>query len=578
MDIRSTPDNIIEHWHRLVDCKQQNLEPRWAAVKPIEASYGWVTFSSLGVVKSLERDKAGEVGERSVVRLEEHGQNIRGDRHRELEIRDRAEEKCREVRLPLLLLLLHYKLYRKKFYRFPPPQTCAFRLKLCFEAFIQAGDGTIQEVAHPVFSDNILDETRPDKTGDLPIQKISTNSDVVEGGQEVMVFTGNEVTRIQNKRSNFYVEFFELDTNEQKGWQSGRAMIAKTELHTLGQILGGLSFKVPVFDRDQPGSKRPAAINTPTENVFFEITKTNKAGKEESKSDPIFFTYRPSRLQHIKRKRPLDHFLNENVTKREKVTEFVSQFNIPQFTFGPTGTTNSEQIVTLNLPIVSSDPSIPAVVETMAHRYQMVPSTIGNPMSPSSIPLDQLVVCSPNPPQATSPGPSYNPQMIPSTIEPTGVIQHFQNFPSTNSYTYANPAQPPHNDVQPPQTFQDAIGQSGVDMEEFIKDLLAPSTDPQTVEAIPPFGIGNNIYFDGYRSQDVVCTDGEVRKVTLKLTVKQASRAPASERSDETAKIKQEDDVIAEVKNPLQDDSAEKDPKTTKEKKNISPSLTQLKS
>ena len=100
------------------------------------------------------------------------------------------------------------------------------------------------QVADPVFSENILDETRPDKAGDLPVEKISLCSDVVEGGQEVMAFTGNKSTKIPLKQSNFFVEFFELGPDQQKGWKSGRIEIPKCNLHALGQILGGLSFKV----------------------------------------------------------------------------------------------------------------------------------------------------------------------------------------------------------------------------------------------------------------------------------------------------------------------------------------------
>ena len=64
VDIRSTPDNIIDHWHRLVDCQEKVLSPSWAVVKLVEQPYGWVTFCSLGVVKTLERERAREVGER----------------------------------------------------------------------------------------------------------------------------------------------------------------------------------------------------------------------------------------------------------------------------------------------------------------------------------------------------------------------------------------------------------------------------------------------------------------------------------------------------------------------------------
>ena len=120
VDIRSTSENIIDHWHRLVDCREETLLPRWSMVRSLELPYGWVSFSNLGGVRSLERERGGEGGERAVVRAEEQRVGVRGDRHQQLELRDRAEARCRE--------------------------TCAFRLKLCFEAFIRAEDGTIVQV------------------------------------------------------------------------------------------------------------------------------------------------------------------------------------------------------------------------------------------------------------------------------------------------------------------------------------------------------------------------------------------------------------------------------------------------
>ena len=98
-----------------------------------------------------------------------------------------------------------------------------------------------------MFSENILDESRPDKAGDLPVEKISICSDVVEGGQEVMAFTGNKTTKIPLRQSNFFVEFFELGSDGEKVWKSGRIEIPKCDLHELGQILGGLSFKVELI-------------------------------------------------------------------------------------------------------------------------------------------------------------------------------------------------------------------------------------------------------------------------------------------------------------------------------------------
>ena len=62
VDIRSSSESIIDHWHRLVDCREEVLAPRWSVVRPVELPYGWVTFDNLGIVRSLERDRGREVG------------------------------------------------------------------------------------------------------------------------------------------------------------------------------------------------------------------------------------------------------------------------------------------------------------------------------------------------------------------------------------------------------------------------------------------------------------------------------------------------------------------------------------
>ena len=62
VDIRSSSEDIVDHWHRLVDCREQKLLPRWSVVRSLEMPYGWATFSNLGIVRSLERDRGREVG------------------------------------------------------------------------------------------------------------------------------------------------------------------------------------------------------------------------------------------------------------------------------------------------------------------------------------------------------------------------------------------------------------------------------------------------------------------------------------------------------------------------------------
>jgi hypothetical protein len=521
VDVRSTEEHIIDHWHRLVDCRGAELLPVWAAVRPLELPYGWVTFSTLGVVKSLERERAREVGERALFRLEERGESVRGDRHREQEVRDRAEERCRE--------------------------TCSFRLKLCFEAFLQAEDGTVVQVAPPIFSDNILDETRPDKTGDLPVQKISACSDTVEGGQEVMVFTGNDTTRVSLRRSNFYVEFFQLDGSggqQAKLWQSGRLQVPACDLHGLGQVLGGLTFKVPVFDRDQPGSGRPAAIDSPTENVFFEVIKTNKAGKEEAKSDPIFFTYRPSRHQVMGRKRSQDfrQMFGEKMPKLEAGQPFVPNFSITLAE--PVG--HQQDMVTItNLPIT--------VEQINLGPAPACPVALPSPLSPASG-LGNLTIRSPLP----SPGPVYstspasasaytsNPGLSmaygssPSMAygSSPNMVQHSQwSSPSTGHGSSPRKAQPP---VQPEPPGLELPVVDDQKMEDFIQSLLAPSSSTF-----------DGIHFDGYRNPGTVCTDGETDKREVRVVKKEEAEKDntagsvdaAATEVGETGKESSKDDI-----------------------------------
>ena len=153
VDIRSSSENIIDHWHRLVDCREEVLSPRWSVVRPLELPYGWVTFSNLGVVRSLERDRGREVGERAVVRAEERiGIGVRSDRHQQLELRDRAEARCRE--------------------------TCAFRLKICFEAFLKAEDGTIVQVGLPdILTMKIQAKFLPKRIAQMVLVSLVTSSE-----------------------------------------------------------------------------------------------------------------------------------------------------------------------------------------------------------------------------------------------------------------------------------------------------------------------------------------------------------------------------------------------------------------
>ena len=96
VDVRSTPDNIIEHWHRLVDCKQDALVTKWSITKQMDGN-GLVTFGNLGIVRTLEKEKVPEVTERIIQRRSEQGINVRGNRWERTQIENIAEQQCKEV-------------------------------------------------------------------------------------------------------------------------------------------------------------------------------------------------------------------------------------------------------------------------------------------------------------------------------------------------------------------------------------------------------------------------------------------------------------------------------------------------
>ena len=122
----------------------------------------------------------------------------------------------------------------------------------------------------------------------------------------MMTFTGNSSNKINHKSSNFYVDFYQLeDENDhsRRIWKT-RVVINDDQLHTVGQHLGGVSFNVPVYDRGSIHPGTPTFIESPV-NVYFQFVKTkkNRPSDIEAKSDPRFFQYRPSNQMRMM-KRP----------------------------------------------------------------------------------------------------------------------------------------------------------------------------------------------------------------------------------------------------------------------------------
>jgi len=386
VDVRSTKDNIIEHWHRLVDCKNDALLAKWAITKRMDSHTGLVTFGNMGIVKTLEKEKVREVRDRIIARKEEQGICVRNNKWECTQIENSAEQQCKE--------------------------TSTFRLKLCFEAYLPNGQGGIVKVAETAFSEDVVDLTNMN-SGELAIKKMSICSDVVEGGAEVMIFTGGDKSenKIGFAKSAFHADFFQINPhNESRVWQH-RVTIQDSQLHGVGQHLGGVYFCVPPYDRQTTNT--PTLIEQETENVYMELVKTDKnnTNKIQAKSDPLSFTYKPSDLTRIIRKRPRDpsdieKFLGPPI-KME--VPFVPAFN-PQ---------------DLPMPMFQLEPENPDIPQTVHPAFALTqpydePST---PYSPATA-IGNMVINSPQP--HYSPSPAYPPS-------PSNRLYPTQNGPSQGS-------------------------------------------------------------------------------------------------------------------------------------------------
>ena len=96
VDVRSSPANILDHFHHIVDCRNSPL-PQWKIEKAM-GSDGRAVFNDLGLVKSLEAEKVKVVAERIICRREEDGDSYaRGNKWERTQITNKAEQQCRAV-------------------------------------------------------------------------------------------------------------------------------------------------------------------------------------------------------------------------------------------------------------------------------------------------------------------------------------------------------------------------------------------------------------------------------------------------------------------------------------------------
>jgi len=392
VDVRSTPDNIIEHWHRLVDCKQDALVTKWSITKQMDGN-GLVTFGNLGIVRTLEKEKVPEVTERIIQRRSEQGINVRGNRWERTQIENIAEQQCKE--------------------------TSAYRVKLCLEAFLKTDQGGIVKVAETTFSEDVTDLTNMN-SGELAIKKISICSDHAEGGSEVMMFTGGDsgVNKISFTKSTFHVNFFQINPYDETRVWNNRVTIRDCQLHGVGQHLGGIFFNVPPYDRNEKG--KPALIQQPTENVFLELIKTSKNNATvQAKSDPISFIYKPSKISRIATKRPLDPSHIEKVLgKTVKVEPFVPTFNL-QDTSTYIPVVENPNIPQTVHPIITTTPSIHTGSEELFQENPFSPSSaMGNMMINSPVHSPNFLHGHTSPHHRVSPVPSPIMAPTPQVTQP----------------------------------------------------------------------------------------------------------------------------------------------------------------
>ena len=258
--VQSSPDQILDHWYRLVDTTAPRPGPGCGWVELPVGPDGRVSFSRLGVVRVAGRERGREVAARVKARREEAGQRVEGDRWQEQNILQQAEHQC--------------------------CATSPAKLKLCFEAFLQGPAGRLVAVAAPVFSAEVEDqEQQGGAAAELAIQELSACSDTADGGAKLLAFTKN----IKTAKQTFHVRFYEEAEVGPGARQAGcvwerRVTVAESELRVVGSVLAGLTCRVPRYDR-QP-------LLQPTERVFLQLEVTGRGGTR--RGDPLPFTYRPS--------------------------------------------------------------------------------------------------------------------------------------------------------------------------------------------------------------------------------------------------------------------------------------------
>jgi len=489
VDIRSAKDNIIEHWHRLVDCKKNALVAKWSITKKMDAD-GRVTFGNLGIVRTLEKEKVKEVRDRIIERRMEQGIPVRNDKWECTQIENRAEQQCKE--------------------------TSAYRLKLCFEAFLPNEQGGVVKVAEHVFSEDVVDLTNMN-SGELAIKKMSICHDFVEGGAEVMLFTGGDgnVNKISYAKSTFHADFFQINPHDESRIWQHRVTILENQLHGVGQHLGGVHFCVPPYDRQKKG--KPTLIDKETDNVFMELVKTNKNNSTiQAKSDPLAFVYKPSAMARITLKRPRDPAYLENFLGRpikiKAEQPFISNFPLQ------------------DPPIYQFDQNIPQTVHPIIPQVPNIGvegyTDHDNPFSPSMA-MGNMVINSPQSQQP--PSPAY-----PHLLSPVS-----NGLPVSPSRSHApSPTYSPMLEHRSPAPHPVPLPNPETDLDGYLNGTL----DLIQITDINLLGMGGNLDYERYledglgHSACTVAMDGGVAsedKKEIRRKVKDKKQCRESKRKED---------------------------------------------
>ena len=95
VDTRSSPDNIIDHYHKLVDCGASATYDGTVGVELPMDSGGYASFGKLGIFKGLDIERVSIMSERTMARAKERGDVV--DAHRRSQIKTMAEHQSKSV-------------------------------------------------------------------------------------------------------------------------------------------------------------------------------------------------------------------------------------------------------------------------------------------------------------------------------------------------------------------------------------------------------------------------------------------------------------------------------------------------